>query len=507
MGSRLLRLATILAVIGGMYGVSLSGYFVSDDAFYVQLAARLADASPAEVLASLFAAAGDASGTQFYRPLTFGSFVSDYSWSGVEPLGYRLTSLSLHFANAVVLGALVRVLVRNVWAGVLAAVLFALFPANPEAVAWISARGDPLVGIFFLLGALCFVRRIERGTGGVWLTAGALLMACGSKEPGVMLAPVLAVYAFLAAPGRPGARARHAFAATWWLWLCVAAYFLVRLAVLGTLVGGHHYVDADPWTLTYWWARCETVGVLLAPVHLEVLSWWWKPATLVLVVATVILGWVAVRREAVMRRAFVFAGAWVVLALMPTFQMDVDAVNLFGSRVLYGASAALSALLAIAALGIARKSSIRVALLVSLTLFVSYAILTHGHLRYWTEAGRLSRVLHREMGMGPLDLSPEHQGMLVEVFHGTDGVLGAAHPEGQFAGLTLVERRIVAAAGARLVGGDDTARAVLVECLMSADRETRVVAITALEQRFGERRGYDPDAPHQDRDAAAARWR
>ena len=58
----------------------------------------------------------------------------------------------------------------------------------------------------------------------------------------------------------------------------------------------------------------------------------------------------------------------------------------------------------------------------------------------------------------------------------------------------------------RLSLGDDRARHGLVSLLVSDDSAARRTAFEALQRRYGEDRGYDPDADAQSRREAAARW-
>ncbi len=62
------------------------------------------------------------------------------------------------------------------------------------------------------------------------------------------------------------------------------------------------------------------------------------------------------------------------------------------------------------------------------------------------------------------------------------------------------------AARTRLMLGDPRARTDLVNLLMAEDEGARDVAITALEDVYGERRGYDPSASRQDRIESVKAW-
>jgi HEAT repeat protein len=65
---------------------------------------------------------------------------------------------------------------------------------------------------------------------------------------------------------------------------------------------------------------------------------------------------------------------------------------------------------------------------------------------------------------------------------------------------------IASSARTRLMLGDEGARTDLVTLLTSTSLTARQTAIGALEQRYGDRRGYDPEAPAEQTLRAAARW-
>jgi HEAT repeat protein len=79
----------------------------------------------------------------------------------------------------------------------------------------------------------------------------------------------------------------------------------------------------------------------------------------------------------------------------------------------------------------------------------------------------------------------------------TDSIPGAAGP---------ADGLLAQAARSRLLLGDDRARSDLVNLLLSDDLGARQTAISALSDKYGDRRGYTPDAPLPERRAAAARW-
>src|SRR5881398_326515 len=143
-----------------------------------------------------------------YIPLTWMTLGLDYLLWDMNPVGYHLTSLLLHAANAVVFFFVVRRLLTRalpspsehgyalaVSAGV-AALVFAIHPLRVESVAWVTERRDVLSGLFYLLTILLYLRareREERGRGWYWLSVAVFVLALLSKSMVVNLPIVLLI--------------------------------------------------------------------------------------------------------------------------------------------------------------------------------------------------------------------------------------------------------------------------------------------------------------------------
>ena len=108
-----------------------------------------------------------------YQPLSWLTCALDYLLWGMNPIGYHLTNVLLHAANAVMfyevsLWFLSRAPVPSAGPGLsprvaaaLAALLFALHPLRVESVAWITERRDVLSGLFYLWAAYAYLRQHE----------------------------------------------------------------------------------------------------------------------------------------------------------------------------------------------------------------------------------------------------------------------------------------------------------------------------------------------------------
>src|SRR5437870_975953 len=143
-----------------------------------------------------------------YIPLTWMTLGLDYLLWGMNPVGYHLTNLLLHAANAVVFFFVVRRLLTRalpspsehgyalaVSSGV-AALVFAIHPLRVESVAWVTERRDVLSGLFYLVAILLYLRACERGARGrgwYWLSVAVFGCALLSKSMVVNLPIVLLI--------------------------------------------------------------------------------------------------------------------------------------------------------------------------------------------------------------------------------------------------------------------------------------------------------------------------
>jgi tetratricopeptide (TPR) repeat protein len=156
----------------------------------------------------------------YYRPLFLLSLALDRMLWGLSPAGHHLQSLVWHLAAATALWRLLRQLVPPV-AALLGMALFALHPIQVEAVAWVSARNDPMAAAL-LLGALAVLLPASVSRRKCALGGGLCLAALLSKESAV-LAPVFLLLLDFARWRKPGERERYLA-----LGVALAAWILLR---------------------------------------------------------------------------------------------------------------------------------------------------------------------------------------------------------------------------------------------------------------------------------------
>jgi hypothetical protein len=244
----LLHLAVIAAVATvvfgayhGVLGLGLLGY----DAYPMIATARIQGWSD---LAGTFSEAlmdGRFPRGDFYRPVTNLSIALDYAVWGLAPFGYHLTDLLVFVVNGALLCAFARKLFgADAWlAGLVAALVFALHPMQLEALPVPPRRADSLCLGFALACLLSSApadappsahARLRRTLSGIFA-----LLAAGSKETGVIVAPLAFGLAFLRSPARARpARAREALRGSLPSLAAVTLYVAARSWVLGGW-GGH----------------------------------------------------------------------------------------------------------------------------------------------------------------------------------------------------------------------------------------------------------------------------
>lgn len=133
----------------------------------------------------------------FYRPFYMLSFMLDYHLWGLNTMGYHLSSVILHILNALLLYVLIiRMGLRKSTAW-LAALLFALFPANSGAVAPIAMR-DGLILVFLSMSCILLFLKGMRGSRFYLLGSGiTFALAMLTKESALVLPFIIAVYVFI----------------------------------------------------------------------------------------------------------------------------------------------------------------------------------------------------------------------------------------------------------------------------------------------------------------------
>jgi tetratricopeptide (TPR) repeat protein len=162
----LLAVVTILA-----YRPAWNGGFIWDDDYYVTNNDLLI--APDGLRRTWFSLDSPSQ----YFPLVYTTFRIERAVWGLNPLGYHWVNILLHVANALLLWRLLaRLNIPGAW---LAGAIFALHPVHVESVAWITERKNVLMGFFFLLTLLAWIRFIDERTKPRWGFYGLALVLYG----------------------------------------------------------------------------------------------------------------------------------------------------------------------------------------------------------------------------------------------------------------------------------------------------------------------------------------
>ncbi|MBL7070895.1 MAG: tetratricopeptide repeat protein [Candidatus Omnitrophica bacterium] len=97
--------------------------------------------------------------SNYYRPVQAVSFLIDYHIWKLNPFGFHLTNVLLHFANGVLVFFTIFFLCKSRMASLLTSILFLVHPVHTGAVNYLTGRSDILACFFLLLSFIAYVGR------------------------------------------------------------------------------------------------------------------------------------------------------------------------------------------------------------------------------------------------------------------------------------------------------------------------------------------------------------
>ncbi len=183
-----------------LYRNVLAAPFVYDDISQIRDNSALASWSSALVYfhSSIpFSNEYRGAGGTFYRPLFWLSLSLDRHLWGLNPAGFHVTNLLLHWLNGLLGFFLLRRLSVSLYVAAAASFVWLALPINAEAVAWISGRSLPLACFFLLLSLLAGLVYLQSPSLLLLLAyATACLAALLSHEAGVLALPLMLLIAY-----------------------------------------------------------------------------------------------------------------------------------------------------------------------------------------------------------------------------------------------------------------------------------------------------------------------
>lgn len=348
-----------LLCLGAFWPMFRNG-FVWDDQFFIVQNPALRGLWPA---ARFFQSQGSpAEGTIYpltgQRPVMAFSLALDFALWKLNPFGFHLTNFLLHLLCVFGVVSLVRDLSRSREAGFLAGALFALHPGHAEGVIAFLGRSDLLASLFVLLGF--FGHQRQRDASGwrraLWF-AGALmsfLIACFSKETGLVLFGILVVYeVWVVGFGKsPILHLKSKILCLLPFLLIALAYWFYRGKVLGGQGAGSEWWGGSPgknflmgFEVYARYLRLLSFPLALSPLHSVPVpdsAWDWR----VLLGAALLLASLVGTAWALWKRPRVgFLASWFLLGLVPVANLiPIPGVMILAERWLYLPSVAICAL-------------------------------------------------------------------------------------------------------------------------------------------------------------------
>ncbi len=200
-------------------------------------------------------------GCSFYRPLFRLSLALDRHLWGLNPTGFHLTNLVLHWLNGLLGFLLLRRLRVSQYVAATVSVVWVALPINAEAVAWVSGRALPLACFFLLLSLLAALAYLDSGHR--WLLFGygaACLAALLSHEAGILALPFLLLAAYCRDP--------H-FWPSWWP-LCGAGLATAILYALARQIVGARLSSGRPQLPVLGPVIAKYLSWMLLPLHMSI---------------------------------------------------------------------------------------------------------------------------------------------------------------------------------------------------------------------------------------------
>jgi Tfp pilus assembly protein PilF len=346
--------ALLAAAVLAVYGASIGFEFVYDDHVQIERNPWLRDRDGFRLFLTRpfwgFYQDRGAGPSNYYRPLFGWAYSLVARGFGLQPAAFHAVSVALQIAVTLLVALGARRLIperRREIAALAAGLLFAVYPAHAEAVAWIGDQADLLTALFALLALFAYLAHKDRGGWAGWWTGPLFyLLACLAKEPGTALILVLGAVevaewrresSFAAALRRATARLAP-YAAV------VGVYVALRVHALGSFSPRSYGVTASPAGAAAFAAGlfARYLAFLAVPFPARVLASVPAPALHspiaiagLAAAGIALLGLAAAAWSGRARRAIVLPFAMIVAFLLPVLAANSIGGSNFSERYLY----------------------------------------------------------------------------------------------------------------------------------------------------------------------------
>ncbi len=282
----------------------------------------------------------------YWRPLFLIWLLIHRLIFGTHPAMWHLDSVLLHVTTTGFVYLLARRLTGDRFVGAIAALIFGLHPALIESVAWISGVTDPLFAVCLVPSFLAFLNwRENRSPRWLGISLALYALALMSKEPAVVLPPLVFAYAWIYADHSFSRRTRDAIFAVLPYVPVTIVYAIVHLVIeervdySRSLATNTRTLLTAP-SLLLFYLRTLVFPAVISPHYNFKLVMEFSfgrvvvPALIVLAVATLL--YFSCRGDRDRSRLTAFAAAWIILPLLPAFYLKPQGAHDFAhARYLY----------------------------------------------------------------------------------------------------------------------------------------------------------------------------
>lgn len=189
---------SIVLLVVLVYANSINGKFLLDDEVFIIDNSFIKSWGH---LAELFVSdIGKGGGKNFgyYRPMQAFAYLIIYNLWGLDVRPYHIVSIILHILVSLSVFYMVRLLYKDALFSFWVALLYAVYPAHVESVAYISGMGDCIAGLFILLSFIFYVKQLKAHSFAVpFLFFGCYSLALFTKETSLILLALFIFYHFV----------------------------------------------------------------------------------------------------------------------------------------------------------------------------------------------------------------------------------------------------------------------------------------------------------------------
>ncbi|MBI5894042.1 MAG: glycosyltransferase family 39 protein [Deltaproteobacteria bacterium] len=260
--------------------------------------------------------------TPYYRPMFLLSIALDYKAWGLNPLGYRITNLILHFIIVLFVYLIADMLLKDKTGALIASAFFALHPANTEVVAWISGRTDAVAGIFLLPAFLLHYKKQY------YFSIPLFACALFSKETSIVLPLLIGFYSII-----NGKKLFEILKEITPYLILIIIYLAIRSMVLGGVSGMvlTHEKSIFLVKVIFHYLRFIIFPLPIAFIPDDAASTTLFPD----IIGAIIFASIIIFSLKMKRKAVLFLLIWIGVAIIPTFAVILNPLHSFTYRFLY----------------------------------------------------------------------------------------------------------------------------------------------------------------------------